>query len=70
MLMKTKRKGISQFAFMMFVLSIVAVLLGVGVFSWLIAGEMASTCSGGRQPISKDYREGVLIKDNATVFMH
>ena len=50
--MKAKQKGVSQFAFVMAVLSVIAVLLGVIVFYWLIFNEEVATSSGAKRPIS------------------
>jgi uncharacterized membrane protein len=45
-------KSISNFAYIMAVLSIVAVLLGVGVFYWLIFDESVASSGGAKRPIS------------------
>ncbi|MEO1898018.1 MAG: hypothetical protein ABGX36_09445 [Cycloclasticus sp.] len=50
--MDAKQKGISRFAYIMLVLSIIAVLLGVGVFYWFIFDESVSTSVGAKRPIS------------------
>jgi hypothetical protein len=49
---QAKQKGLSQFAFVMAVLSVMAVLLGVAVFYWLIFNETVSTSGGAKRPIS------------------
>ncbi len=51
-MVKNKQEGISRFAYIMLALSIVAVLLGVGVFYWLIFDEGVSTSIGAKRPIS------------------
>jgi flagellar basal body-associated protein FliL len=48
--MSRGKKGVSQFAIIMLVLSIVAVLLGVGVFYWL--GKMESSANGNTPSMS------------------
>lgn len=50
--MKAKQNGFSRFAFVMAVLSVMAVLLGVGVFYWLIFNETVATSGGAKRPIS------------------
>jgi len=50
--MQTRQQGISKFAFIMLVLSIIAVLLGVGVFYWLIFDESVASSGGAKRPIS------------------
>lgn len=50
--MRAKQKGIGKLAFIMLVLSIISVLLGVGVFYWLIFDESVSTSVGAKRPIS------------------
>ena len=50
--MGAKQKGIGKLAFIMLVLSIISVLLGVGVFYWLIFDESVSTSVGAKRPIS------------------
>jgi hypothetical protein len=49
--MDAKQKGISKFASIMLVLSMMAVLLGVGVFYWLIFDDTVALSDGAKQPI-------------------
>ena len=50
--MVNNNKGIRKFAYTMAVLSIIAVLLGVGVFYSLIFNELAASSGGAKYPIS------------------
>lgn len=50
--MANNKKGSSQFAYLMAVLSVIAVLLGVGVFYWLIFDESVASSGGAKRPIS------------------
>lgn len=50
--MANNKKGISSFAYIMATLSFIAVLLGVGVFYWLIFDESVASSGGAKRPIS------------------
>ncbi|MBL4744632.1 MAG: hypothetical protein JKX87_08405 [Cycloclasticus sp.] len=50
--MANNKKGIRSFAYIMATLSIIAVLLGVGVFYWLIFDESVASSGGAKRPIS------------------
>jgi len=54
--MTKEKKGISKFAHVMVLLSVIAVLLGVGVFYWLMqfpAARSVDSISDWRKPAAK-----------------
>ena len=48
--MRANKKAVSRFAYMMVVLSVVAVLLGVGVFYWFVFDEVGASSDGAKRP--------------------
>jgi len=49
--MAKEKKGISRFAYIMVMLSVIAVLLGVGVFYWLMQFETTRSASAWSKPV-------------------
>ena len=50
--MLANKKGMSRFAYLMVVLSVIAVLMGVGVFYWFVVDDTGASSWGAKRPIS------------------
>jgi len=50
--MTANKKGISRFAYLMAMLSVVAVLLGVGVFYWFVIDDVGALSGGAKRPVN------------------
>jgi len=49
--MTKEKEGMSKFAYIMLLLSVIAVLLGVGVFYWLMQFETTRSASAWPKPV-------------------
>jgi len=50
--MTVNEKGVSSFAYLMVVLSVITVLLGVGVFYWFVFDDAGASSVGAKRLVS------------------